>query len=203
LFYGLFFLSRSGRAFPGVFAGIFITGGFLFAFGQKIPAWDSSCYPLMMTLNIPYRKYLEAKWWFMVIVTFICMTIGTFYIFISKELFFGVIAGGVYNIGINSLIVMISGIYNKKPVDLNSKMKAFGNTNSMNMKTFLLMLPQLVLPMLIYGIVEALVGTYPAVITVIFIGLAGFLFRNKAFDYIMKLYKKEKYSTINAYRKTE
>ncbi|MDR0835904.1 MAG: DUF5687 family protein [Tannerella sp.] len=203
LLYGLVFSRSSVGAFMGILAGIFITGGFLITFGEKIPAWDSSCYPLMMTLNIPYRKYLEAKWWLMVIVTFISMLIGTFYFFIDKDLFFGVIAGGFYNIGVNSLLFMISGVYNKSPVDLNSKTKAFGNTNSMNMKTFLLMLPQLILPMILYIIIETLLGTYPAVMAIVLIGLAGFMFRNKAFDFIVKLYKKEKYLTINAFRKTE
>ncbi|MDR0835067.1 MAG: DUF5687 family protein [Tannerella sp.] len=203
MLYGFLFLSSAGSAITSIFAGIFITGGFLITFGQKIPAWDSSCYPLMMTMNIPYRKYLEAKWWLMVIVTFISMLICTFYFFINKDLFFGVIAGGFYNIGVNSFLFMISGVYNRTPVDLNSKTKAFGNKNSMNMKNLLLMLPQLILPIGLYLIVKALLGTYPAVIAIVLIGLAGFLLRNKAFDYIVKLYKKEKYLTINAFGKIE
>jgi multisubunit Na+/H+ antiporter MnhC subunit len=201
LFYGFIFLNN--MAFIGVFIGIFVTGGFLFSFGQKIPAWDSSCYPLMMTLNIPYRKYLEAKWWLMVIVTVICMVAGTLYIFVSREMFLGVIAGGVYNIGVNSLIVMIAGVYNKTPVDLNSRVKAFANSNSMNMRTLLLVLPQVIVPMVVCAIMNDLFGIYAAAAAIILIGLAGFLFRNKAFDFIVKLYKKEKYLTINAYGKTE
>jgi xanthosine utilization system XapX-like protein len=197
------FRNTAGSPWAGIFSGIFVTGGFMFTFAQKIPAWDSSWYPLMMTLNIPYRKYLEAKWWSIVIVTFISMLIGSSYIFLNRELFYGVIAGGFYNIGVNSLLTMISGAYNRTPVDLNSKAKAFGNSNSVNMKTFLLIIPEMVIPVVIYLVIKTLSGVYPAIITIFLIGLAGFLLREKAFDFIVKLYKKEKYSTINAFRKTE
>ena len=53
LFYGLlFFTDSSGGLYNApvwkIFAGIFVTGGFLFTFGQYVPSWDSSYYPLMM-----------------------------------------------------------------------------------------------------------------------------------------------------------
>ncbi|MDR2145755.1 MAG: DUF5687 family protein [Tannerella sp.] len=202
LFYGLLFRKADWNSMS-IFVGILVTGGFLITFGQKIPGWDSSCYPLMMTLDIPYRKYLEAKWWLMVIVTFICMIIGTLYIFINRNIFWGVIAGGFYNIGIGSLIYMIVGVFNKTPVDLNARTKAFGNGNTMNMKILLLTIPNIALPVIIYFVMQAVFNVYLAVITITLIGLIGFILRNKAFDFIVKLYKKEKYSTINAFRKIE
>ena len=67
LFYGLlFFTDSSGGLYNDypvwkIFAGIFVTGGFLFTFGQYVPSWDSSYYPLMMSQNIVYREYLERQ----------------------------------------------------------------------------------------------------------------------------------------------
>jgi hypothetical protein len=52
-----------------IFAGVFVSGGFLITFGQFVPSWDSAYYQLMMTQNIPYRGYLSSKWWLMVIAT--------------------------------------------------------------------------------------------------------------------------------------
>ncbi len=59
-----------------IFAGIFVSGGFLFTFGQFVPSWDSSYYQLMMTQNIPYKGYLSSKWWLIVIATFVSTIIG-------------------------------------------------------------------------------------------------------------------------------
>src|SRR5690606_18269538 len=48
IFYGLLFFTGAIEAYDGpfwkIFAGIFVTGGFLFSFGQYVPSWDSSYY---------------------------------------------------------------------------------------------------------------------------------------------------------------
>ncbi|WP_396155898.1 DUF5687 family protein, partial [Flavobacterium macrobrachii] len=50
IFYGLLFFTSSIEAYDNpamkVFAGIFVSGGFLFTFGQFIPSWDSAYYQL-------------------------------------------------------------------------------------------------------------------------------------------------------------
>src|SRR5690606_1430419 len=66
IFYGLLFFTGGIDAYDApvwkIFAGIFVSGGFLFSFGQYVPSWDSSYYPLMMSQNIRYREYLTSKW---------------------------------------------------------------------------------------------------------------------------------------------
>lgn len=62
LFYGLIFFGNPTQPqVMYIFAGIFVSGGFLFTFGQFVPSWDSSYYQLMMTQNIPYRGYLNSN----------------------------------------------------------------------------------------------------------------------------------------------
>src|SRR5690554_4213144 len=73
VFYGLFFFTGAVETYDGpiwrIFAGLFVTGGFLFTFGQFVPSWDSSYYPLMMSQNIKYIDYLNSTWWLMVVAT--------------------------------------------------------------------------------------------------------------------------------------
>ena len=73
LFYGLIFFRENPHQpqVMQIFAGIFVSGGFLFTFGQFVPSWDSQYYPLMMTQNISYKNYLTSKWWLIVIATVI------------------------------------------------------------------------------------------------------------------------------------
>lgn len=61
LFYGLLMYTSKAYKTPAMtmFMGLFVTGGFQFLFGQRVPAFDSSYYPLMMTLNVPYKQYLK------------------------------------------------------------------------------------------------------------------------------------------------
>lgn len=202
LFYGLLLFSSPTykTAYMQLFMGLFVTGGFLFMFGQRVPSFDSSYYPLMMTLNVPYKEYLKAKWWLIVSAVGVSMVLAIAYAFVSWELYFTFLAGGLYNIGVNSQIVLLSGAFNKNPVDLNSRSKAMGKKNNFSFKNILLILPQMVLPMAVFAGTKYLFGTTAAVASLGFLGLIGFLFREKFFDFIVKLYKKEKYSTIKAFK---
>ncbi|MBQ0151853.1 MAG: hypothetical protein KBS61_03040 [Chryseobacterium sp.] len=204
LCYGLLIFSGGvyQKPFMMIFMGLFVTGGFQFMFGQKIPSFDSSYYPLMMTSNVPYKDYLNAKWWLMNIVTAISLIIATFYIYYGWQLYLGIVAGSIYNIGVNSQLVLLGGAYNKSPVDLNSKAKAFSQKNSFNLKTFLLMIPQMGIPMSVFGVVDYFFNIYYGILCIAILGIIGFLLKEKTFNYIVSLYKKEKYSTLIAFKQT-
>src|SRR5690606_31252730 len=89
IFYGLLFFTGGIEAYDSpywkIFAGIFVTGGFLFSFGQYVPSWDSSYYPLMMSQNIRYREYLTSKWYLIVITTLASTVLATFYLYFGWE----------------------------------------------------------------------------------------------------------------------
>lgn len=202
LFYGLLLFSSPLYQTPymQLFMGLFVTGGFLFMFGQRVPSFDSSYYPLMMTLNVPYKEYLKAKWWLIVSAVGVSMVLAVGYAFVSWELYFTFLAGGLYNIGVNSQIVLFTGAFNKNPIDLNARGKSIGKKNNFSFKSILMILPQMVLPMAVFAGTKYLFGTTAAVASLGFLGLIGFLFRERFFDFIVKLYKKEKYSTIKAFK---
>jgi len=202
IFYGLLMFSSDVYKTPYMmmFMGLFVTGGFQFLFGQRVPSFDSSYYPLMMTLNVPYKEYLKAKWWLMNIVTAVSIVVALFYAIISWEIYFTFFAAGLYNIGVNSQFTLWSGAFNKTQIDLNSKEKVMGQKNSFNLKSLLLLIPKLLLPMAVFGITKYFFGMTEAVVSIAVLGLIGFLFREKIFDTIVKQYKSEKYSTLEAFK---
>ncbi|WP_415324472.1 DUF5687 family protein [Chryseobacterium sp. MMS23-Vi53] len=202
LFYGLLMFTSPIYKTPTMtmFMGLFVTGGFQFLFGQRVPAFDSSYYPLMMTLNVPYKEYLKAKWWLMNIVTAASMILAACYAYFGWEMYVTFLAAGIYNIGVNSQFTLWSGAFNKMQIDLNSKEKRFGQKNSFNMKSLLLLIPKMFLPMAVFGLMQYFFGITAGVVSVGIMGLIGFLFREKIFDIIVKLYKIEKYSTLEAFK---
>ena len=202
LFYGLLTFTKGyDSSFMQVFMGIFVTGGFMLMFGQRVPSWDSSYYPLMMTSNVPYKEYLKGKWSLIIIGISVSMILSSLYLLISWEFYLTLFAAGLYNLGVNSYITLLAGAFNKKPIDLNSKSKSFGGgSNNFNMKTILLTIPQMVLPMAVFAVVKYFFGIYPAVASLGILGIIGFLIRDKIFDVIVKVYKTEKYSTLNSFK---
>lgn len=205
LFYGLLIYSSKTYQtdFMKMFMGIFVTGGFLFIFGQKVPAWDSSYYPLMMTQKVPYKKYLEAKWWLVNLATILCMVLAVGYAFISWDLYLTFLAAGLYNLGVNSHLTLLSGAYNKNPVDLNAATKSMGEKNQFNLKNMLLTIPKMLFPMVIFAVVKYFFGMFVAMLTIAIIGAVGFILRDKVFDFIVKIYIKEKYSAISSFKKND
>lgn len=204
LFYGLLFFTRSIEVYDNpvmkMFGGIFVSGGFLFTFGQFVPSWDSSYYQLMMTQNISYRDYLNSKWWLIVIATVITTVIASFYLYFGWEVYMMIVVGAVYNIGVNSHLVLLGGAYTKTPVDLSSAKGAFGDKKAFNVKTMLISLPKILLPMILYGFGNFLISPMAGLALVAITGILGFAFRNTVFEVIEKIYKTEKYKTVDAYK---
>jgi hypothetical protein len=204
LFYGLLFFTNGIEAYNNpimhIFAGIFVSGGFLITFGQFVPSWDSAYYQLMMTQNIPYKGYLSSKWWLMVIATIVSTTIASFYLYFGFQVYLTIVVGAIYNIGVNSHLVLLGGAYTKTPIDLSSGKGAFGDKKAFNMKTMLISIPQLVLPVLLFWVGSTLASANVGLLLVASVGVLGFALKDKAFSLIEKIYKSEKYATIAAYK---
>jgi hypothetical protein len=201
LFYGLIFFTNPNQpAIMHIFAGIFVSGGFLFTFGQFVPSWDSAYYPLMMTQNIPYRGYLNSKWWLIVIGTAISTVLASFYLYFGWHAYLCVLVGAIYNIGVNSHLVLLAGAFTKTPIDLASSQGAFGDKKAFNIQTMLIALPKLLLPLILYGLGYFLLSPNYGLLFVAIAGVLGFALRNKVFTQIEKVYKNEKYKTIDAYK---
>jgi hypothetical protein len=205
VFYGLLFYSNAIEVYKSpafqVFAGLFVTGGFLFTFGQFVPSWDSAYYQLMMSQNIKYREYISSKWWLMVIGTVIATIFASFYwALYGWEIYMLIVVGAIYNIGVNSHLVMLGGAFVKTPIDLTMANKAFGDKQAFNVKTMLISIPKLVVPMGLYALGFYTHSAAAGFVLVALAGVLGFAFRNAVFAKIEKVYKTEKYATIAAYK---
>jgi hypothetical protein len=205
LFYGLLFFTGGIEAYDNpamkMFAGIFVSGGFMFVFGQFVPSWDSAYYPLMMSQNIPYREYIASKWWLVVVGTAASTLLSAFYLYFGIDTYLIILSGAVFNMGVNSHLVLLGGAFIKTPIDLASSKQAFGDKKAFNIKTMLISLPKMLVPMGLYAVgyyifKDATVGY----LLVAGAGVLGFAFRNAVFRKIEKIYKVEKYSTIAAYK---
>ena len=201
LFYGLIFFGNTHQPEAmHIFAGIFVSGGFLFVFGQFVPSWDSSYYQLMMTQNIPYRGYITSKWWLIVIATFISTILASFYLFFGWEVYLTIVVGAIYNIGVNSHLVLLGGAFTKTPIDLSNAGGAFGDKKAFNVSAMLLSLPKILLPLGLYALGLYFGNKMIGLSLVAGAGVIGFIFKEKVFSLIEKRYKIEKYSTISAYK---
>jgi hypothetical protein len=202
LFYGVIFYTQEVyRDMPAMlaFASMFVTGGFLMTFGQLVPSWDSEYYKLLMSQNIPYKTYLQSKWYLMVFAVVLSFILSTPYIYFGWDIYGMIAAGAVFNIGLNSFITLYGGVLNRVPVELNAKAKAFSNTNGFNPTQLLIALPKFALPMLLFYVPYKLISYEAGIITIAIGGVLGIVFRNYIFNKIESVYQKGKYKTIAAF----
>jgi hypothetical protein len=204
IFYGLLFFTGAIESYDNpvmkMFAAIFVSGGFLFTFGQFVPSWDSAYYPLMMSQNIQYKEYISSKWWLIVIGTVVSTVLSSFYLYFGWETYMLILVGAIFNIGVNSHLVLLGGAFIKTPIDLASSKQAFGDKKAFNLKTMLISLPKMLLPMLLYAIGYYVYSAEVGYALVAGAGVLGFAFRNKVFTMIERIYKTEKYATVAAYK---
>ena len=202
LFYGLMFYTQDVyKQMPALlaFASMFITGGFLMTFGQLVPSWDSEYYKMLMSQNIPYKTYLESKWYLMVFAVGLSFILSTPYIYFGWDIFGMIAAGALFNIGLNSFLTLFGGALNRVPIELNVKAKAFSNTNGFNPTQLLIGLPKFLLPMGLFYIPYKLINFNAGLIVLALSGVLGIVFRNYIFKKIEEVYQKGKYKTIAAY----
>jgi hypothetical protein len=202
LFYGLIFYTMDAYkdSLPMLmFASLFVTGGFTLNYGQFIPAWDSAHYKMLMSQSFRYRKFLESKWVLMVAMTTILYFLSFPYLYFGIDIFLMITAGAIFNIGFNSLFLLYAGSFNRKRIDLTKG--GFGNTQGTSVTQFLIIIPLMLFPMLLFWIFNKFVGYNSGFIVVAAIGIISLLLRNYAMNFIEKKYIKDKYVMINAFGK--
>jgi hypothetical protein len=111
-----------------------------------------------------------------------------------------IVVGAIFNMGVNSHLVLWAGAYVKTPIDLTTSKQSFGDKKAFNIKTMLISLPKLALPMIVYSIGHYSHSPELGFGLVALAGVCGFAFKNKVFKIIESVYKSEKYDTLAAYK---
>ena len=200
--YGLMFYTNptyDGIDVISVLVGIFSTGTFLINFGQFIPAWDSSYYNMLMSQNFKYERYLKSKFIIMTISIALLFVLGIPYVYFGWDILAVHFAAMIYNIGVNSHVILYGGTFNRKKINLDEK--AAFNFQGTGAVQWLIGLPLMFLPMAIFGLINWLVNFEIATITLGALGFVGIALHKKFMAAITKKYITNKYVMINAFGK--
>jgi len=199
--YGLiFYTNDTYQDIPGffVFVGIFMTGIFMMNFGQFVPAWDASYYPLIMSQNIPMDKYLTAKAGLISFSVVVLAILATPYVYFGWKIFVLNLICAVYNIGINIPLMLYAGSFNKKRIDLDKS--PFMNYQGTGAAQWLVGIPLMALPVFLFWIFYRLISYEAGMAFLFILGIMGLLLRNKAIDFIAQVYKRKKYAMIEGFK---
>ena len=200
LLYGLFFYPQpvyQGMPWFFAFIGIFSTGIFLINFGQFIPAWDSGYYKLLMSQNIKYEQYLQSKFTLMALSVAILFVLGIPYVFFGWKILLAHFAAAIYNIGVNTHVILYGGSFNRKKIDLSQK--AAFNYQGTGAVQWLIGIPLLLIPMGIFALFYFLIGFEISCLILALLGVVGIVFHQKFMKGITAKYLQSKYKMIDAF----
>ncbi|MEP5338965.1 MAG: DUF5687 family protein [Algibacter sp.] len=200
LCYGLFFYPNPeyiDKPWFYIFIGIFTSGMFLMNFGQFIPSWDSSYYKLLMSQNIKYEKYLNSKFMLMSISVVIMFVLSIPYVYFGWKILLAHLAAAIYNIGVNTHVIMYGGAFNRKKINLDKK--AAFNYQGTGAVQWLIGIPIMIVPALIFGIFYAVFNFEIGCLVMAILGVFGIIFHQKLMKMITRKYLASKYKMINAF----
>ncbi len=200
LLYGLFFYPNPTyqKMIPMfIFVGIFITGIFMINFGQFIPAWDSAYYKLLMSQNIKYKEYLNSKFLLMTLSSVVLFLFSIPYVYFGWDILLIHFAAMVYNVGVNSHVLMYGGSFNRKRIDLSQR--AAFNYQGTGAVQWIIGLPLLFFPVGIFYLPYKFYGFYAGIAALIILGAFGIAFHQKIMKWITGKYLTSKYEMISAF----
>ncbi|MDT0675348.1 DUF5687 family protein [Autumnicola musiva] len=203
LLYGLiFYPNDSYQEMPAffVFVGIFITGIFMINFGQFIPAWDASYYPMIMTQNIPIKQYLASKAGLITFSVVVLAILSTPYVYFGWKILLLNMVCALYNIGVNIPLLLYAGSFNKKRIDLDKT--PFMNYQGMGASQWLVSLPLIALPVLFFYGFYKWFNYDAALIALAVLGITGIFLREKILEFLVRMYKKRKYQMISGFKQS-
>ena len=203
LFYGFLIYppqSRSAGEGMFLFVGLLITGIFMMQYGQLIMGWESRSFDKIVTSPLRMQDYFWGKFWFFFTANGILFLLTLPYAFYGYHIVLINLACFLYHSGINSFIILFLGTYNNKRIDLGKG--AMFNYEGTSFIHFLLILPLIGLPYLIW-LPFSLLG-HPAlgIAAVGLAGAAGLLFSQVLILITVKQFNSRKYKILNGFRTT-
>lgn len=200
LFYGLIFYKEDGEMLLfTMFAGVFMTGIFIYNFGMYVPAWDGTYYRFLMSRDIDMKAYLQSKYLLLVGSSIMAFVLTIPYVYFGWEVLLIHFAAFMYNIGIAAPFMLYYGSFRRKAMDLQSS--ASFNYQGVSGTDMLVIFPVLLVPFVLFLILYYTIGLYFAVGFFVLTGILGLLFRHRMLNKIAQQYVKNKYKMLIGFSK--
>jgi len=194
MFYGLLAHANPKMRFESfnVFVGMFMTGIFIISYGQFMFSWQAAHFDGLLVSKISFSDFLKAKYLLFTIISTGYFVLTTPYAFFGWHTLFTYFVMYLWNIGVNTTMVLFFANRNYKRIDL-SKGAAF-NWEGVSGNQWILSLPLIVTPFVIYGPFAAFghgdIGLACLALTgLVFIFTRNFWIRQLTADFNEKRYK--------------
>jgi hypothetical protein len=152
---------------------------------------------MLMSQNIKYEQYLKSKYTLMILSVIIMFVLSIPYVYFGWKILAAHFAAAIYNIGVNSYVIMLGGSFNRKKIDLNQR--AAFNYQGTGAVQWIIGIPLMILPAAIFGLTSFFINFQVGLFALAFLGLLGIVFHQKLMKLITQKYLDSKYKMIDAF----
>ncbi len=177
---------------------IIITGMFTLNYGQYLLGWEAAHFDHILSRNVSPMQFFKSKFLLFALVSTACMVCSIPYAYFGWEILLALFCVYLFNVGITAPVVMFFGSLNPKKIDLSKG--TVMNWQGVGAAQFLLVIPVLGLPMVIYGLGVMFWDTQHAMILIGIIGVAGILGSGLSIRLLGKWMEQRKYEISNDFR---
>ncbi|OCX50582.1 hypothetical protein BEL04_22670 [Mucilaginibacter sp. PPCGB 2223] len=202
MFYGLLFYTGKIAAYNGdgwkVFCGMFMTGIFIINYGQFMYGWQAGHFDGILVSKTRFRDFLKAKYLLFTAVSFVAFLLTTPYAYFGWHIILVHFVMLVWNIGVNTTIVLFFANRNYKRIDL-SKGASF-NWEGVGATQLLLGFPLFILPFVIYGPFALFKHADMGLAVLFIVGLVFVITRNYWIKLLETDFYEKKYKIAEGFR---
>ncbi len=178
--------------------GITCTGLFMASYGQYAFSWQGDHFDFTLTQPTSLRSYVESKCWLLASTTGLWFMFTVPLVYFGWEILFINLAGTLYNIGVNTFIVMnMAMLYTTK---LTLRGGGTLNYDGAGAAQWLLSIPFLFGPAIIYLPFYSMGYRALGIGIVGLVGLIGIIFHRNLIDFTYKRFLSRRYTIASSFR---
>lgn len=202
LLYGFIFYKpvyMKSEHMPMILLGaMFITGIFIMNYGQFLFAWHSGYFDGLMSLPINIREFIRAQFMMFIAVGTLTFVVTSLYGLISWRVIPFQLAAYLYNIGVNTVVVVYFATRSYKAIDL-TRSAAF-NYQGTGMSQWINVLLALLAPMLIYCAIAWIFNDWVGLTVLGGLGLISLLLQNWWINLLTGQFQARKHVILSGFR---
>ncbi len=200
LLYGLIFYPQAAEHSPGLILaiGMLMTGIFILHYGQFMFGWQASHFDGFLAMKLRADDFIRSKFILFSIFSLAAFVLTLPYAYFGWRFVGMQLAMFLWNLGVNTVLVLFFANRNYRRIDL-SKSASF-NWEGVGATQWLLSIPLMLSPMLIYFIVILFAGPNAATTALALVGTAFILSRRFWIKLLEKDFNTQRYKIAEGFR---
>jgi Family of unknown function (DUF5687)/Starch binding domain len=177
--------------------GLLITGILMFAYGQFFLAWDSTFFDALLTWRIRFRWLVETKVLVMFAAGAISFLLTVPYVLMDEKILLYNSLAFVYNIGVNSYVLLFLASRHRKRFDLQESIFSQQGKSAVQ---FVAILPMWFLPVIVFAVLDVVGVPYALYVVFGGLGLLGLVLHRPLMRRMVVLLENSRYSIASGFR---